>query len=74
MSRHTGNKRKGHPFVLKSFVTGSVKDLRNGDVFYVRSHVQVEAIENVLDVNEILKIEFPTPYGYRIRLEEKDET
>lgn len=62
---------KNFPFVLRSYVTGNVRDLRNGDVIYVTSSEQVEAIENALEVYEVLHVRYPTPYGYELRLEEE---
>jgi hypothetical protein len=68
--RHTDRAGK-RPHILKSFVTACVRDLRNGDVLYVFTQDQVDAIKDVLAPYEKLDVGYSKSLGYQLKLEEK---
>ena len=55
MSRHTD--RGGRkPYILKSFVTEAVKDLRKDEVVYVRTSDHVDAIKTYWNLMKRLQL------------------
>ena len=72
MARHCD--RGGRkPYILKSFITGAIHDLRKDKFVYVRTIDLVQAIQDGLEpYEEITAVYKEDRYAYRLKMKERE--